>query len=219
MAFDALDDHEQGELVQKWLRENVLSIVIGIGLGLVLIFGYQQWRKHQASHHLDAATQYSVFTSDLDKKDVTGAKQIAAKLGSDYSDTPYATLSSMRMAEYYASQNDHASANSALQTAYDNAAIPALKTLTGIYLARSDIARKKPQAALDMLAKLPEGGYASLIAEVRGDALAALGKNSEARKAYETALTKVDSESRGTTNQKFLEMKLDNIPAEENKGS
>jgi len=219
MAFDVLDEHEQGELVQKWLRENVLSIVIGIGLGLVLIFGYQQWRRHQASHHLDAATQFSVFTSDLNKKDVSGAKQIAAKLRSDYSDTPYATLSSMQMAEYYATQNDHDSAYAALQSAYANAAIPALKTLSGIYLARSDVARKKPQAALDMLAKLPVGGYAGLIAEVRGDALGALGKNSEARKAYETALTKVDSENPGTTNQKFLEMKLNNIAAEEKKGS
>jgi len=39
MAFDVLDEHEQGELVQKWLRENAMSIAIGIALGLILIFG------------------------------------------------------------------------------------------------------------------------------------------------------------------------------------
>jgi len=27
MAFDVLDEHEQGELVQKWLRENAMSMV------------------------------------------------------------------------------------------------------------------------------------------------------------------------------------------------
>ncbi|HET9189990.1 MAG TPA: tetratricopeptide repeat protein, partial [Rudaea sp.] len=79
MAFDVLDEHEQGELVQKWLRENALSILIGVGLGLVLIFGWQQWRSHRNAHRLDAATQYQVFRDDLTKKDVAGAKAIAAK--------------------------------------------------------------------------------------------------------------------------------------------
>src|SRR3954464_8316368 len=90
MAFDVLDEHEQGELVQKWLRENAFSIVIGVGLGLLLIFGWQQWHAHRAAHRLDAATQYDVFSSNLDKKETDAAKAIAAKLTSDYADTPYA---------------------------------------------------------------------------------------------------------------------------------
>jgi len=220
MAFDVLDEHEQGELVQKWLRENVLSIVVGIGLGLLLIFGYQQWRKHQVSHRLDAATQFHVFATDLDKKDVSGAKAIGAKLDTDYSNTAYATLSSLRMAEYYASQNDHKNAGAALQIAYDHAAIPALKTLSGLYLAKSEIAQKKPKAALSMIDKLPPQGYAGLRNEIRGDALAALGRTTEARKAYAAALAGLDSTLSGSTNHKFIEMKLNNLNAAgEHKGS
>jgi len=64
MAFEVLDEHEQGELVQKWLRENVLTILVGVGLGLVLIFGWQQWRSHRARHDLEAATQYEVLSTD-----------------------------------------------------------------------------------------------------------------------------------------------------------
>src|ERR1700682_1422097 len=102
MAFDVLDEHEQGELVQKWLRENALSILIGVGLGLLLIFGWQQWRGHRTTHRLDAATQFEVFSVDMDKKDVDAAKAIAAKLQSDYADTPYATLAALRIAEHAA---------------------------------------------------------------------------------------------------------------------
>src|SRR3954451_20249515 len=139
MAFDVLDEHEQGELVQKWLRENAFSIVIGVALGLLLIFGWQQWHAHRATHRLDAATQYDVFSSDLDKKDTDAAKAIAAKLTSDFSDTPYATLASLRMADVATAKGDVEAAHAALDSAYQHAGNDALKTLSGLYLARSDI--------------------------------------------------------------------------------
>ena len=63
MAFDLLDEHEQGELVQKWLRENAMSIAIGIGLGLVLIFGWQQWQAHRVRNAAEAASQYEALSA------------------------------------------------------------------------------------------------------------------------------------------------------------
>src|SRR5580765_3671135 len=149
MAFDVLDEHEQGELVQKWLRENAMSILVGVALGLLLIFGWQQWRGHRATHRLDAAVQYQVFGTDLDKKDTDAAKQIAAKLQSDFADTPYATLAAMRLAEDAAARGDHAAAQVSLQNAYDHAGIDAMKTLAGLYLARTEIAQNKAKDALE----------------------------------------------------------------------
>jgi predicted negative regulator of RcsB-dependent stress response len=216
MAFDVLDEHEQGELVQKWLRENALSILIGIGLGLLLIFGWQQWRIHRTTHRLDAATQYGVFNADMDKKDADAAKQIAAKLQSDYADTPYATLAALRMADDAAARGDHEAAHAALENAYEHAGIDALKTLSGLYLARGKIGQKKPQDALDLLNKLPPLGYAALHDELRGDALAALGRKDEARTAYTDALTNLDANA---ANHAFLEMKLNDLGSGEKKGS
>ena len=222
MAFDVLDEHEQGELVQKWLRENAFSILIGVGLGLLLIFGWQQWRSHRASHRLDAATQYEVFSADLDKKDTDAAKAIAAKLDSDYSDTPYATLAALRVADQAAAHGDNDAARTALESAYRNAGNDALKTLSGLYLARAQIAQKKAQEAYDLLEKLPTQGYAALRAELRGDALVALGRKDEARSAYTDALTNLDA---GAPNHAFVEMKLadlgaaDKAAVEEKKGS
>src|SRR5450432_2026455 len=216
MAFDVLDEHEQGELVQKWLRENALSILIGVGLGLLLIFGWQQWRSHRATHRLDAATQFEVFSADMDKKDVDAAKAIAAKLQSDYADTPYATLAALRIADNAATHGDHDAARAALDGAYQHAGIDALKTLSGLYLARGEIARKKPQDALNLLDKLPQLGYAALRDELRGDALAALGRKDEARTAYTDALTNLDANA---ANHAFLEMKLNDLGSGEKKGS
>lgn len=221
MAFDVdvLDDREQSELVQKWLRENVLSILIGIGLGLLLIFGWQQWRRHQASHRLDAATQFQVFQSDLDKNDVDAAKKIAAKLQSDYANTPYATMSSLRLAAHDAQRSDHSDAHAALEKAYQNAGNDALKTVSGLYLARSEIAQNKPQEALKLLDTLPQTGYASMRAEVRGDALAALGNKAQAHEAYAKALAELDVQQANSATHTFLEMKLNDSAGQEKKGS
>ena len=216
MAFDVLDEHEQGELVQKWLRENAMSIIIGVALGLLLIFGWQQWRGHRAAHRLDAAVQYDVFGTDLDKKDVDGAKQIATKLQSDFADTPYATLAAMRLADEATARGDQAAAQASLQTAYDHAGIDALKTLAGLYLARSQIAQNKAKEALEFLDKLPQAGYAAMRQELRGDALAALGRKDEARTAYSDALANLDPNA---TNRAFVEMKRNDLGGEEKKGS
>ena len=216
MAFDVLDEHEQGELVQKWLRENAMSIIIGVALGLLLIFGWQQWRGHRDSHRLDAAIQFEVFGTDLDKKDSEGAKQVAAKLQSDFADTPYATLAALRMADEAAAKGDHAAASASLQSAYDHAGIEALKTLAGLYLARSEIAQDKAKDALDFLDKLPQSGYAAMRQELRGDALSALGRKDEARTAYADALANLDPNA---SNRAFVEMKRNNLGVEEKKGS
>ena len=58
MAFDEYDKYEQSELVQKWLRENGVSIVVGVLIGLVGIFGWQQWRSHQARNESAASQLY-----------------------------------------------------------------------------------------------------------------------------------------------------------------
>jgi predicted negative regulator of RcsB-dependent stress response len=216
MAFDVLDEHEQGELVQKWLRENAFSILIGVGLGLLLIFGWQQWTAHRGAHRLDAATQYDVFVADLDKKDVDAAKAVATKIQSDFADTPYATLTALRMADMAATRGDQEATHAALDSAYQHAGNDALKALSGLYLARTDIAAKKPQEALDLLDKLPSAGYTALRAELRGDAFAALGRTDEARTAYTDALTNLDANA---PNHVFLEMKLNDLGSGEKKGS
>ena len=215
MAFEVLDEHEQGELVQKWLRENVFTILIGVGLGLVLIFGWQQWHAHRARHNVDAATQFDVLTSDADKKDYDAVKQIAAKLKSDYAETAYAVMAAMREADIAVQRADLESARASLDWAYQHAGNDALKALAGVRLARVEIARTKAQEALDLLDHLPPSGYAAQIGELRGDALVALKRTDDARAAYADALANLDPNA---ANRQFVQMKLNDLGTAEAKG-
>jgi predicted negative regulator of RcsB-dependent stress response len=216
MAFEVLDEHEQGEQVQKWLRENALSILIGIGLGLVLLFGWQQWRTHRAQHQMDAAVQFDALTADLTKKDYDAAKAIAAKLKSDYADTPYAVLAAIREADIATERGDAETARSTLDWAWQHAGVDALKAVAGINLVRVQIAQSKAQDALDLIDKLPKGGFDATTAELRGDALVALGRKDDARTAYADALTHMEQSS---PNRAFVEMKLNDLGSAEKKGS
>jgi predicted negative regulator of RcsB-dependent stress response len=90
MAFDAYDDYEQSERVQKWLRQNGLSIVVGIVIGLIGIFGYQQWRNHQVSHQAAASGIYQQLQAVIDSGNTAASDSLVQQLMNDYAESPYA---------------------------------------------------------------------------------------------------------------------------------
>jgi predicted negative regulator of RcsB-dependent stress response len=208
MAFDVLDEHEQGELVQKWLRENAASIAIGIALGLILIFGWQQWKAHRARHAADASAQYQALADAFDAKRNDDAKTLAEALRKDYPDTAYATFAAMRLADLASDKGDLKSAAETLEGAEQHAGAPALKQLAGINLAKVKLALGDADGALKLIDGLPKGDYAALAGEVRGDILAKLHRGDDARAAYQDALTHLDPQA---PNRQFVQMKLDDL--------
>src|SRR5690606_13491874 len=107
--------------------------------------------------------------------------------------TPYGTLGLLWLAEEKATHGDSDAAVEALNNAVRVAQSPALGSLAQLRLARVQLAAGKAQEALDALAKIPAGEYAGLAAEVRGDALLALGRADEAEAAYRDALTTLET--------------------------
>ena len=75
------------------------SIAIGIGIGLLLIFGYKQWQVRTARTNGEAAMQFAAFTEALDAKRNDDAMRIAETLRADYAKSPYAVFAALRQAE------------------------------------------------------------------------------------------------------------------------
>jgi predicted negative regulator of RcsB-dependent stress response len=210
MAFDVLDEHEQGELVQKWLRENALSIAAGVGLGLVLIFGWQQWKSHRVQHAAEAAAQYQALSDAIEAKHDDEADKIAQNVRKDFPESAYAVFAAMTQAETAVKKNDLASAVTALDWAHDHASDASLKSLASLRLAKVRLAQGDADAALKLVDAVPKDDYASLAGEIRGDALAKQGHADAARTAYQEALSHLDPQA---TNRNFLQMKLDDLAA------
>ncbi|MGB0133354.1 YfgM family protein [Dokdonella sp.] len=210
MAFEVLDEHEQGELVRKWLRANALSIAIGIGIGLLLIFGYQQWQARTARTNGEAAMQFAAFTSALDASRTEEAAQRAEALRTDFAKSSYAVFAALRLAEVAASEGNLDKAEAELDWAAQAASEPTLKSLVALRKARISLARGNAELALGQLDGVAKGEFSALASELRGDTLASLGRVEDARAAYGDALSHLDPQS---PNRNFVEMKLNDLPA------
>ncbi len=208
MAFDHLDEHEQSELVRTWMRDNIASILVGIGLGLLVIFGYFQWQGHQARQKALAAGEFLSFGAAVGAKNDEAAKAALDRIQKEHGNSAYAVLAAMRWAEGAIVRKDMATAEQSLQWAYDHAGDDAIKSLAGQNLARVKLGADKAAEALSLVDSLPVEGYASVIAELRGDILLSQGKRDEARTAYQASLDALDASA---PNRQALEMKRDDI--------
>ena len=208
MAFDEYDKYEQSELVQKWLRENGLSIVVGIAIGLVGIFGWQQWRNHQARNESAASQLYQQVRVALASGNPANAARLADQMKRDYAKSPYAVFALSDQARQQVQDKQLDKAEASLQWAQAHASESTLKALVELRLAQVELARGNGAAALATLDQIPAGSYQGLAQELRGDVLVKLGRSDDARKAYQSALSTLGGEApqRGA-----LQMKLDDL--------
>lgn len=206
MAFDVLDEHEQGELVQKWLRENAAAIIVGIVLGLVLIFGWNQWKVHSAQKGAEAAAQFQALADAASSGDSEDALKIGSTLREEHPKSVYAVLAALRAAEDAARKNDLATAASELDWARQHVSDGALAALVTLRSARVKLAQGEADAAIKLVDGLPKETYVASAGELRGDALLKLGRADEARVAYEGALASLDPQAPARA---LLQMKLD----------
>lgn len=210
MSFDVLDEHEQGELVQKWLRENAMAIIVGVAIGLALIFGWQQWKVHRAGETAAAAAQYQALADAVSSKKTDDALKIAESVRSQYPDSTYAVLAALQMASAAVDKNDLDGAATQLDWARQRAKMASLQSLIDVRIGRVKLAKGDAESALKLAEGVPAGNYDALAGELRGDALAKLGRTDDARKAYESALAAGDSQA---IDRNTLQMKLDDLGA------
>ncbi|MEW5836809.1 MAG: tetratricopeptide repeat protein [Pseudomonadota bacterium] len=216
MAFDAYDDYEQSERVQKWLRENGVSIAVGIAIGLVGIFGWQQWRNHQASNRAAAASIYQQVQAAEAVGNQAVADQLTEQLQKDYGKSSYAVFATSERARHLAEAKQFDKAAASLDWALAHAEEPALKSLMLLRMAQVQFAQGKDKDALATLDQLTDKQYTGLASELRGDVLVKLGRVDDARKSYQTALSAMGGDS---PLRDALQLKIDDLAAAGKQGA
>lgn len=210
MSFELLDEHEQGEVVRKWLRENALSMLVGVIVGLVLIFGWQQWQAHRANRAAEAAVQFQAMADAAAANQVEDVQKIAATLREEAPNGVYAVLAAFQQADIASAKGDLVAAGEALEWASSRAGVPAMKALAALRLARVRLAEGDADGAIALLDGIKGDAFAGLAGEVRGDALVRLGRADAARDAYQGALAHLQPQAPGRA---VVQMKLDELPA------
>lgn len=210
MSIELMDEHEQGERVRAWIRENGASVISGIAIGVAAIIGWQWWGQSQAGHRADAAAQYSALQDAAGRADRDGVEALMKSLDKDFADTSYPALGALRLADLQSQAGENEAAIATLSAAAKRAAEPALKALISSRQARAELAAGKAEAALKTLAAIKGEGIAPMLNEIKGDALVQLGRTDEAIQAYRAAAEGYDET---LPNKRLVELKLADLGA------
>jgi predicted negative regulator of RcsB-dependent stress response len=200
-----LDEHEQGEVVRKWLRQNGSSLITGILLGLACIVGWNWWQGKTLRAKDEAAAQYSAYSEAVDAKDEAKIKAFAAVITDKYADTPYMDLLTMRQAEHLQSLGKNADAVKVLDAGAARTKDASLKEIFALRAARAMLDDGKAAEASKRVDAIATPLDPAIAFELRGDIQTALGRRDDARKAYEKAMTSLDQAS---PLRRLVELKL-----------
>ncbi|MDH3635066.1 MAG: tetratricopeptide repeat protein [Gammaproteobacteria bacterium] len=200
-------EEEQVERLKAWLKENGISIVLGIIIGVGGIGGYNYWMHVQETTAAEASSHFAQMMEALSAGNNEVVLEQADTLLSDYESTDYAMMAQLALAKSYVANGEYEKAESALQQVVGSAAQQPLAFVARTRLATVQIQTGRYENALTSLSiDFPEE-FAAIVNELRGDVYALQGKSAEAIEAYRKAQTAQPQPA----NVEFLRQKLNDL--------
>ena len=200
-------EEQQVEALKKWWKENGSSLVVGLLVGVSALFGWRYYNDQNNMHLVQASDLYmqvmqSAALQTVDEK----AVDINNTLINNYSDTPYASLSSLALAKVEYEKDNVEAAATQLELAIKHANDDVLKQIASLRLVRIYIEQEKYDAALTLLNAKHDAVYDAQYEELKGDTYNAKGDSALARSAYDKAIS-----LQGLTASKWLRLKRENL--------
>jgi predicted negative regulator of RcsB-dependent stress response len=206
MAYDLEEQEQLASLKAFWAKYgNVLSWVVIAALASYA--GYNYWNAHIRTQSTEASGLYDELLVSVQAKDNVKAQRIATDIKTRYDSTAYAEMSAMAAAKTAFDANDLKTAKAQLQWVIDHGD-DAYQSLARLRLSAVLLDEKAYDEALKLVTAVNGAQYASLVAERKGDILAAQNKLADARTAYLAALTAMD---KGDPGRQLVSFKLEAI--------
>ena len=208
MAVELYDEHEQSERVRSWLRENGVSILMGVALALAGIFGWRQWQDYQTGQAMLANEYYAGIQQELEAGNTQAAAEQFDAMREGVGEHAYVALAGMLLASAWAEDNEIEQAAGIYRDLLESVELDSLKPLLRLRLALIEIALDRGDAALALVQGAAPVGYEGLWLETRGDVLYDMGQLPEAADAYAAAVKQLRGEGRSF---RQTEAKLDAV--------
>lgn len=202
-------EEQQVEALQKWWKENSTASLIGLGIGIAVILGWNQWQDHKKEQLSKASAVYDQLLKNVNENKVSDIDTVATKLKSEFGSTEYATYSLLLQAKTKVEAGDLAGAKELLQ-GLANQSID-LSQLAKLRLVRLFLATGEYEKGLQLIGQVDQksaAGFSDNYDELVGDLYVALDRIDEARTSYEKAL-------RNGYQSPLLQFKLDDLTAPE----
>jgi predicted negative regulator of RcsB-dependent stress response len=210
MADENLTDEQQADIIRRWIRENGAFILGGLGLGLLLLFGWDQWKSSKTRHTEEASGIYEELVDKIRVNDQAAADALLTELISGYSGSPYVDQARFRLAKLSLDRNDFAAAADHLERVIAESSSDEILFVARIRLARIRLQQEQYDAAMAVLDQVDAGSaFYAQANDVRGDIYSAMNRNGEARTAYEAALS--DSRQPPSIDRAYVQVKRDSL--------
>ena len=199
---------QQIEAIKKWWRENGLSIVLGVTLGLSGIFGWRYWQDVKVEQAESASVLYSDMIASLSNDNGAESRELADRILTEYENTAYGVFALLALARLAVADDDLDAAETHLRRALKQSNDDSFSHVIRMRLVRVLISQEKLEQASNLISRQEKSGFASGYDELMGDISVLQGEFETARNSYQQSINKARAEGRDIST---LELKLDNI--------
>ena len=133
-------DEEKVEAIKKWWKENGVSVISGVAIGLGAIFGWRAWINYQDSVGQQASAAFEQLLASADGEDSQSAVAQSQLIAEEFSSTAYATLAALVQARVELNAGNLAAARGALEQAIAMSPDAGLTRIAALRLTRILIA-------------------------------------------------------------------------------
>ncbi len=203
-------EEEQLDAVKRWWKENGQSTIIGLGLGIAVILGWNYWQEHKKAQAGQASALYSQLIQAIgaDKKD--SAEKLAERLKEQYPKTEYAAYSGLFLAKLKVQQGDVAKAQTILKeiAAGSNKELSNIAKIRQVRLMMASGEYEQGLQLINDVDPATSTSFSGNYDELVGDLYVALDRLDEARSSYQKALE-------NGYKSPLLQFKIDDLTASE----
>ncbi|MCO4879000.1 tetratricopeptide repeat protein [Paraburkholderia caribensis] len=200
------DEQESLESLKAWWAQwgNAVTWIVLVALVAAAGWnGWNYWQRHQAAEAAVLYDQVQQATAGTDKAAIA---RVAADMEDKFSGTAYAQMTALAAAKALYAAGDEPGAKAQLQWAVDHAKDDEFKQIAKLRLASLLLDEKAYDAGLALLND-PSDAFKGVVADRRGDLLAAQGKRDDARTAYKLALDSLPKNDASA--RQLIQFKLD----------
>lgn len=210
-------EEQQVEAIKKWFKQKGVSTLLTVVIGLSLVFGWQAWTRSQEEKQQAASALYQdmiealtlVKNSTETEKHSSTVRHLGEQLIEEYPSLQYAHFAALAIAKLEVGKGDLSAAAERLQWVVEQETGKPLGNVAKVRLARVLSAQEKFDEALKLLSDPLDPSIRVLAEEVKGDIYVQMGKELEARAAYQRSIDVATSD--GAQKDGLVQMKLDDL--------
>jgi predicted negative regulator of RcsB-dependent stress response len=201
------DEQESIESVKAWWAQWGNSTTWIVLIALVAAAGWNGWNFWQRRQAAQAAVFYQEAQQAVASGDKARISRVAADMEDRFGGTAYGQMTALAAAKALYDAGDEGAAKAQLQWVVGHAKDAEYKEIAKLRLAGLLLDEKAYDQGLALLGEPPPDAFKGLVADRRGDLLAAQGKRDDARAAYQLALDTVAKND--TPARQLIQFKLD----------